>query len=160
MKRDGVFGEEGGTLAETAISFSIFFAVLFGIFEMSVLLYDYAYVANAARQASRYAMVRGYTSCKNTPGLTNCGVTPDQIQSYVRGLGYPGVNTQNVTVTTTWLTASSSTPTTWTACTTSTCNVPGNLVNVKVSYSYPINIPYSYHSTISISSASQLVISQ
>jgi len=54
-------------------------------------------------------VVRGSTSCTNTPNLVNCNASPDTIGNYVKGLGYAGINPANMTVTTTYLTATTST---------------------------------------------------
>lgn len=127
---------------------------------MSLAMYVYQYCSDAARQATRYAMVRGSTSCTNTPNLTNCDATTANITTYVRGLGYSGITTANVTVTTTWCSASTSTPTTWSSCSSGTSNAPGNLVKVAVSYPLTFQIPYGPNLSLSLSSTSQMVISQ
>ena len=147
--------EDGATLVETAISLSLLLAVLVGTFELCLALYSYHYVSYAAREASRYAIVRGSTSCSNTPSLANCNITGPQLQTWVRNLGFPGINSSNLTVTTTW-------PTTGANCypSTSPCNNPSNLVNVVVNYAYPYTVPFWKTGTINISSTSQMVISQ
>jgi Flp pilus assembly protein TadG len=143
-----------------ALSCSVLFAVLFGISQMSIAMYDYQFCSTAARQATRYAMVRGSTSCTNTPDLTNCGATPANITSYVRGLGYTGITSSSVTATTTWCSASSTTPTTWSSCTNATSNAPGNLVKVAVSYPFTFHVPFGPNLALSLSSTSQMVITQ
>ena len=147
--------EAGATLVETAISLALLLCVLVGTFEMCLALYSYHYVSYAAREASRYAVVRGSTSCSNTPHLPNCNVTSAQLQAWVQGLAFPGIISNNLTVTTTW-------PTTGANCYPSTtpCNNPGNLVNVVVSYAYPFTVPFWKSGTINIRSTSQMVISQ
>jgi Flp pilus assembly protein TadG len=144
-----------------ALSSIILLTMLFGILEMSLALYSYHYISEAAREGSRYAIVRGSTSCQNTPNLTNCGATAAQIQTYVMTLGFPGINsTQYMTVTTTWLNASATQPTTWSTCTSGTCNAPGNAVKVTVYYAFPLKIPFLPATTLNMSSTSQMVISQ
>lgn len=147
--------EAGATLVETAISLALLLCVLIGTFEMCLALYSYHYVSYAAREASRYAIVRGSTSCNNTPNLTNCNVTSAQLQTWVRNLSYPGINPNSLTVNTTW-------PTTGANCYPSTtpCNNPSNLVNVVVNYAYAYTVPFWGAGTINISSTSQMVISQ
>lgn len=145
---------------ETAVASAVVLAVLMGILWSCLALYGYHYVTQAAREASRYAMVRGSISCTNTPNLTNCNATSDQIQTWTRSWSYPGINSSQVTVTTTWLTATSSgspATTTWSACTSGTCNLPGNLVKVVVTY--PVSLPW-VTSSITVSSTSSMVISQ
>lgn len=153
--------EEGSSLLEIAMVSSVLFALLFGLIQAGYGFYAYNFVSDAAREAARYAIVRGSTSCTNTPGLTNCNATAGQIQTYVRNLGYPGFSSSNVTVTTTWCSASSTTPpTTWSTCSSTTGNAPGNAVNVVVTYALPFSIPYWSSTTLNVSSTSQMIIQQ
>ena len=152
-------GEEGASLFETAIASTVFLAMLMGVFQMMLALSVFNYVTDAAREGSRYAMVRGSTSCTNTPNLSNCDATADQIQTYVQGISYPGVSSSHLTITTTWLSASTTYPTTWSACS-SACNSPGNLVKVVANYPFGFSVPFVPKATFNMSSTSQLVISQ
>ena len=153
--------EDGGSIVEFAFACAVVFGMLFGVIYFSMALYTYHYISEAAREGSRYAMVRGSTSCTNTPNLTNCNAANAQIQTYVQDLGYPGVNAaSNMTVTTTWYTASTTQPTTWSLCRTGTCNAPGNIVKVQVVYSYPLSIPFYGTKTLGMTSTSQMVIAQ
>jgi Flp pilus assembly protein TadG len=147
-------GEKGSAVVEMALVCTILLPVLFGVIEVSLAVYTYNYVADAAREGSRYAIVRG-ASCSY---LTNCGATAAQIQNYVQSLGYPGMKASNTTVTTTWLTPSASPPTTWTVCSSGVCNAPGNAVQVKVTYSFLMGIPFVKTATMSLHSTSQMVI--
>ncbi|HEX5234258.1 MAG TPA: TadE/TadG family type IV pilus assembly protein [Silvibacterium sp.] len=151
----GFCSEAGGTLVETALSASILLAVMMGLFEMFLALYSYHYVSYAAREGSRYAIVRG-SKCINLP---DCGISSDDVQTMVQGLGFPGIDSTSVVVTTTWYSASAVTPTTWTVCP-SVCNAPGNLVKVSVSYPYPLTLPFIKKMTLSLSSTSEMAISQ
>lgn len=159
--------EDGATLVEMALASSILFSVVFGIIIMSLALYSYDFIADAARMGARYAMVRGsyctgFSECAGTPP----GVTESQIQDYVRSIAYPGINANNLTVTAAWynVNRASGTTTTITLCANSTptnCNVPGkNTVEVKVVYTYPLTLPFVSSSTLSMSSISQLLITQ
>jgi Flp pilus assembly protein TadG len=152
------FRSDGAAIIEFAVASAVLVPVLFGIIEMCLAFYSFNFVAEAAREATRYAAVRGSTSCLLTPGLADCNLnTSGSLQTYVRGLGLPGAN--NVTVTASWLTASATTPTTWTACATAPCNVPGNEVKVFVSYTLPLAIPFA-RTRFSFGSTSEMVISQ
>ena len=148
-------GESGGSLIEAAISFTLLISVMACVVQASLALYSYHIVADAAREASRYAIVRGSSSCSNTPNLTNCNATSDQIQTWVRNLSFPFIISNHLSVTTTW-------PTTGSNCypSSSPCNNPSNLVNVVVTYAFPLNLPMWSGGTINISSTSQMVISQ
>jgi Flp pilus assembly protein TadG len=138
--------EQGASLVEFALCSSVLFMSLFGIFALSGALYSYIFVSEAAREASRYALVRGY----ECTGFTDCGITSDQINTYVKNMGYPGINSSNVTASAAW--SGSNTP----------INAPGNTVTVTVTYNLPMTIPFwpQSGSTIHMSSSSQMVISQ
>ena len=152
-------------MVETALALPIVFALLFGAFEVTMMVCTQQFVSEAAREATRYAMVRGSVSCTNTPNLSNCGLSPstagNPIQTYVQSLGFPMAS--DLTATATWLTATTSgSPgtTTWATCTSGTCNLPGNAVRVTVTCAFPISFLYWRKFTFSISSTSQMVISQ
>lgn len=148
-------GEEGQALVEFALISAAFFSLLLGIFEMSLGLYTYHYISEVAREATRYAVVRG-SACV---GMPDCNASAAQIQTFVKDLGYPGIDaTDYMTVTTTWLSPSSGSNPTWTTCT--SCNTPGNMVQVTVNYALPLAIPFWGNKSINISSTSQMVISQ
>ena len=162
-----VVNDAGGAIVEMALSSAILFAMFFGVFELSFASYTYHYVAAAAREGARFAIVRGSTSCTNTPNLSNCNASDTVIGNFVKGLPYPGINAAaNMTVTTTWLTATTDTSTgatltTWAACgTTASCRAPGNMVSVTVTYAFPLMIPFVPKKTINVTSSSQLAVQQ
>ncbi len=154
---------DGDAIIEFGISCIILIPMLFGLIEFSLAFYTYNFVSDAAREATRYAIVRGSTSCTNTPSLADAcpspGVTSAGIQSYVRTLRYPGLTASNLTATSTWLKASTSAPTTWAVCATP-CTQPGNEVTVVVKYNFPIAIPFWRAANISLGSSSSMVIAQ
>lgn len=158
--------EDGSSVVETAISCTVVFGLLIGICQTSIALYQYQYTCDAAREGSRFAMVRGSTSCVNTPSLSKCNASDDTIRSYVRSIGFPAISPTKVNVTTTWCSASTqkpgpTQPTTWSACTSGTPNAPGNLVKVVVSYPVSLVVfPFSSNSSLWVSSTSQMVIAQ
>lgn len=152
--------QEGATLVETALSFGVLLALLFGVIEIAFALYTYDFVSEAAREGARYAIVRGSTSCTNTPSLTNCNATAAQIKTYVQSLGFPSFTTSNLTVTTSWFTASASPGTSWSSCSSGTCNAPGNAAQVVVTYAFPLAIPFWKSQTVNMSSTSQMIIAQ
>jgi Flp pilus assembly protein TadG len=155
MWKQRVCGDDSGAaLVEFALSSVVIIMVMFGIINCCIALYANSYVSDAARTAARYAIVRG-SSCT---GMPDCGITATQLQTYLRNSAYPGITTANLSATTTWLSASSSLPTTWTACT-SQCNEPGNAVQVQVNYAFTLGIPFWRSRAINVSSTSQMVIS-
>jgi Flp pilus assembly protein TadG len=156
--RLGVLGEEGATLVEMALCSSTLLCILFGIMGLSAALYVYSFVSDASRDATRWAMVRGSQSCNNTPNLNDCSATSAEIQAYVQSMGYPGLVASNLQVSTNWLSASATQPTTWSSCTAGTCNRPGNEVQVQVTYT--VNIPLVGVPAFNLTSASAMVIAQ
>jgi len=153
-------GEQGSSLVEMAVSSAIFLATFIGVFELCISCYAFHFVSDAAREGSRYAMVRGSNSCTYTPNLPNCNVTSAQVQTYIQNLGYPGLSASDLTATTTWLTVSAAQPATWSTCTSGTCNAPGNQVQVAVTYAFPLSIPFWKNGTLTVNSTSRMVIAQ
>ena len=158
--------DDGSTIVEMAISFGIFASVLLGVMQMSLLLYAYHFVSDAAREASRWAMVRGSNCttnvskayCSPTSALTT-GADNADIQAYVNGLGFPFAH--SLTTATTWNSSNATSPMTWSNCGTApTCKIPGNQVQVTVTYNYPIGVPFWTATVVSIHSTSTMVIAQ
>jgi len=156
--------DAGANVLEMALSSAILFAMFFGVFEVALGSYTSHYVSDAAREGARYAIVRGAQSCTNTPNLSNCSASTDTIAAYVKGIKYPGIVTSNMTVNVSYLAGTTvvdsngQTLTTWATCSPACSNVPGNMVNVAVSYAFPLNIPFVPKKTINVSSTSQLVV--
>jgi Flp pilus assembly protein TadG len=155
--RRGICGEEGATLVEFALASVIFVGILFGIIEVSLAVYSYDFVSEAARDAARYAIVRG-ANCKYMP---DCAATNANIQTHVQSLNYPGINTSNLTTTTVWYSHATAPPNmVWTTCGATQCNAIGNAVKVTVNYTFPLSVPFWQGSTINLTNSSMMVISQ
>lgn len=173
--------ENGQTLVEFAIALGIFLATTVGIIILCVALFDYEYVDFAAREAARWAAVRGsdcYLSSQTMPGCPSLsGASPTDIQNYVTNLNYPLIDTTKLAnnISVSWLSLTYATNTTtgnvyatWTACdpanppTGTVCNQPGNAVKVIVSYpfSFAVSIPFVGSFTPTVTGISQMVISQ
>ena len=125
---------------EFAAAFTMLFMFLFAIMDLSRAAYSYHFVADAAREGTRYAMVRG-SSCTSWP--TACPAAASDIQTYLKNVP-AGINPQNLTVTTTW------TPN----------NNPGSLVQVQVQYSFQPIFPLVPKGALVMTSSSEVVISQ
>ena len=113
-----ILREDGTALVESALSSVVLFAALFGIMEVSYVLYSYNYVSSAARDATRYAIIRGPNSCAdaNITPFPDCGLSPTKFTSttdptknpllnYVDSLGYPGLNSSTTSMTVSYLIA-------------------------------------------------------
>jgi|ERR1019366_229605 Flp pilus assembly protein TadG len=146
-------GEAGNALVEFALASVIILTVLFGIIDMGRALFAYDWVSNAARIATRYAMVRG-TSCSTL--LPGCNVGPPQgayqsdVVAYLNTQAI-GIDPSKLTVTA-WCDAGSS------AFQPLPCTSPQG-VNVKVQYQFSFVSPFIRH-TWTMSSASVRVVSQ
>jgi hypothetical protein len=171
----------------------LFLPALFGIIEVSYGVYAYTSISYMARQASRYAVVRGPESCVIASTFPDCNLGPGggtnpttgtgsaAIQTYVQNIAMPGIIQGNVSATATWYAATVTNPgsgafstTTWssTACTANTtttvngqsftnyCNQVGNLVKVRVSYTFPLNIPFWKNVGIPLASSSEMMINE
>lgn len=145
--------ERGSASVEFAVTASVLFLTLIGLMKICLAIYSYHYVSEAAREGARFAMVRG-SACS---GFTSaCPAAAADVQTYVRNVGYSGIVSTNLTVTTTWAAYPTGSP-----CTpSSTCNNPGNLAKVKASYSFPLSIPWGPTRTLTMTSTSEMVISQ
>jgi Flp pilus assembly protein TadG len=150
-------------MIEFAISAVVLFTCIFGIIGCSQLLYAYHFTSYAAREATRYAMVRGSTwgsaSCASTT-TSVCSATNANVQAYVQSIVPPGMNSGTpLTVTTTWpgteLAGSATTCTT-----TNGNNSPGCLVMVQVNYSFSYLLPFLPTTALNLKSSSEVVILQ
>ena len=134
--------EDGRSLVEFALCASTLFLITFGLMNICFALYSYNFVAEAARDASRYAMVRGSSST----GFSDRNISSAQLQTYVQYLNYPGINAANVRVYTSWPSG----------------NAPGGTVSVTVTYQFPVMIPFFSQNGTNwhMASTSQMTISQ
>lgn len=125
--------EKGSAILEGALTLTVTLMMLFGIIEFGRATFAYNQVAYLAQDGARYASVRGSTS--TTPA------TAASIQSYVQN---SAVAIGSPTVTTTWQNNS---------------NVPGNWVQVRVSYPMTFVAPYMPNS-LTLAAAARLPIVQ
>lgn len=150
----------GQSLVEFAIVLIVLTTCIFGIFDFSRLFYAYHFVSFAARQGTRYAIVRGSSwtaSCADTTTL-DCRATASNVQSYVQSIVPPGITAASVTATTTW---PGTTPSGAACTTTSGVNSPGCRVKVVVTYPFTFSLPFMPKSALSpLTSTSEVVISQ
>ncbi|WP_263356078.1 TadE/TadG family type IV pilus assembly protein [Acidicapsa ligni] len=143
--------ERGSSLLEFTLTISIVLVTVFSIMGFSLLLYADHFVASAANDAVRYAIVRGSTwdaasiatggkavPCA-TPTTASCTATVANIQSFVVSIIPPGITAGNVIATPAWTGASP----TGAACdtfnsgsSTDGSNNPGCTVTVTVNYSF------------------------
>jgi Flp pilus assembly protein TadG len=153
--------EAGQELIEFAFGASVVFVLIFGVMELCIVLFTYSSIAEAAREASRWACVRGTnssitangtTTCAN-PNMSTCPAQISDVQSYAERM--PGMSNPNATVSVLWCDSDGVTN-----CVTSESNAkPGNIVKVTVSYTFA-SVPFISKGALTLSSTSEKVIWQ
>jgi Flp pilus assembly protein TadG len=115
--------------------------MLLGIADFSRALYAYHFVSSQAREATRYAIVRGCSTI-TTECPTQASAT--DIQNFVKNVPL-GIDASKVTAPNT----------TWTP-----DHKRGSVVSVEVDYAFNFMFPFVSSSTLNFKSTSQMVISQ
>ena len=160
----------GSALVEAALTMIPLFMLFFSVVEISMAVYNFHYISNAAHEAARYAIVRGSswgTACDSngTSGSgyasSQCTASTDDIAQYVANRGFPGVNISASDVCVQYFGTMPTSPST--SCTTSTgtlSNQPGDIVQVRVRVPYQFTIPALPTYTWYMGATSQMVIAQ
>src|ERR1700722_17088172 len=130
-------------------------AGIFGVIEFGRALYTYHFVSYAAREASRWASVRG-RSCK-VYGSVACPASAADVDDYVTSITPPGIdkNSASLLVDTEWVAP----PGHGNNCGAYPKN-PGCSVQVTVIYNFKFILPFMPSSTYAMKSTSEMVISQ
>jgi hypothetical protein len=175
-----ILGEQGATLVETAVALTVYLCLFFGLVWFSMALYTFNFVSDAAREATRWAAVRGANSCFISSSFPSCNLLPTNITSntdpannpvlaQIESLGYPALSAGNVSASVTWWepTVDANGHTTWTTpCTGAKdgngtpCNAVGNAVKVVATYNFPLGIPFWNRGNVTLNSTSQMVINE
>jgi Flp pilus assembly protein TadG len=160
--------EDGSALVEWAIVCILFMTMLLGIIDFGRALYTYHFVSHAAREATRFAAVHGYTcdtdadggSCTPTGGPADTA-NPTPITDFVNSIIPPGIDSSKVNTVAQWPFESDSP----TICSQSVTgvggpyeNYPGCTVEVTVSYPFQLLFPLVGTNPLTLSSSSQMVI--
>ena len=167
-------GENGATLLEFAVILPVFLFLAVGIIDFGRAMYAYHFVSFEARQASRWASVRG-VGC-NTNYITPCPAQISDILSFVQNNAPPGLyvtgNAGCSSSTVGCLTINQTSNFVWPGTTTTdgsstaSCtdggayavNSPGCVVQVQVTYTWSSGIPLIPY-TLVLASTSEYVIS-
>ena len=148
----------GNALTEFAMIIPFLLAVMFGVIEFGRALYTYHFVSDAAREASRWASVRGF-QCKAFPQYCPANLPPDVV-NYVVSIAPPGIDTspQKLVVNANWVVPPGGDG----SCLPSFSpkNHPGCAVHVDVTYQFKFILPFMPTSTYSMQSTSEMVVSQ
>lgn len=123
------WNDRGSAITEMALAGPLCFLLLFGIMELGRVIWLYDSMSHGAREAARYAIVRGAESGR--------AATATDIETYVRDV----VGLSTAQVTTTW----------------SPDNQPGSVVQVHVQHPFVPVVPIL--PSLSLSTTSRMVIS-
>lgn len=141
-------GDQGSSTVEYALTFILLMMMLFGVAGFGLGLYAYHFVANAAREATRWATVNG--SACITDNSCKSPATVGDVRAYVGTIIPPGIDPTQVTVAATW-------PSTAGICA-ATSNAPGCTVKVQVTYKYNFIFPLIHTGPLTLSSSSDMTI--
>jgi Flp pilus assembly protein TadG len=139
---------------------SLLLTCVFGIMVCSMALYANHFVTDAAKEATRYAMVRGSswgsTSC-STYASYSCAASSSNVTSFVDSIAPTGISPSGISVNTTW----PGTDPTGQACDTAQGNnSPACVVKVQVQYTFNFLLPFVPFGAINMSGVSSDAITQ
>lgn len=147
--------QRGTTLLEFALVIILFLTMFFGIIDFARALYTYHFVTNAAREATRFAIVRG-SSC--SAPLVPCNAQQPDILTFVQGITPSGIKSANVAVNPSWPGIGPGTGANGGCNTTNgQSNNPGCLVQVQVTYPFNFIFPFMPSGSCMVGSGSQAV---
>jgi hypothetical protein len=144
----------GTALTEFALILPFLLTGIFGVIEFGRALYTYHFVSDAAREASRWASVRGL-GCTAYPQF--CPATPDvDVPNYVKSIAPPGIDTSSskLLVVSFWVKP----PGNRNAC--RRLGDPGCAVRVQITYNFSFVLPFLPKGTFPMKSTSEMIISQ
>ena len=146
--------QRGAALVEYAFIAILFLSLVFGISGFGHALYAYQAVNHAAKEATRWAAVNGYTcnddsSCDGTNGMNNGPADAAAITAYVNSHLPASIDPAQVDVNPTWTAPTGSPlvctqavdPSTGGAKVGPFNNYPGCTVSVQVAYAYTFIFP-------------------
>lgn len=162
--------QRGATLLEFALVAAALLLIMFVIIDFGRAAYVYHFVSVASAQGARYGAVRGATysgtSCSSSQ-IYLCDATLSDIQTYVSNQVSSGIYVNSgassgqpgyLNTAVTWPGTSSS----GNACVklASAANSPGCAVQVTVTYTYGFTLPLLKFTNITMTSSSEMDISQ
>jgi Flp pilus assembly protein TadG len=170
------FREEGATLIETAFTLIVLCMLLVGTMEFGRFMYVYHFTSEVAREATRYAIVRGSTwgttTCTTITTMA-CNATAANVTAYVQSLTPATITASSWTTSTTCPPAATNNPVVCTywpgtaptgaaagCSTTNGNNSPGCQVEVGISLPFQFYLPFMPSPTYTLQSTSWMVISQ
>lgn len=146
----------GNALTEFALVLPLVLTGIFGVIDFGRALYTYHFVSNAAREATRWASVRGET-CNRSAYPSACPAGQIDVQDFVASIAPLGIEKtpSKLLVDTQWVVPPGKT---------NSCNKfknnPGCAVQVQVTYNFKFVLPFLPASTYPMKSTSEMIISQ
>jgi Flp pilus assembly protein TadG len=145
--------QRGASLVEYAFVVILFFTLIFGISSFGHALFIYHHLNNAAKEATRYAAVRGLTcsndnSClaTNSASGTAGPTTVADVQAYVQSITPPSIDSTQLKILVCGVTSTPCSPAVTGApdfCSTAaTANKPECTAQVQVAYAYTFIFPF------------------
>jgi Flp pilus assembly protein TadG len=135
--------QDGNSLIEFSATLGVMFTFVYVLMQICMALYTYGMISECAREATRWASVRGST-CK-TSGGSSCTATTTTVANYAKGLGFPNIGGSA-------LNPVASYP--------DTNEAPGSRVKVTITYPYTVNLPFVPKQTLSLQVSSEMYILQ
>lgn len=125
------------------LSFTALMTFVFVLMEICIVFYSYGMISECAREATRYAIVRGSTCL--TSSSTSCTASAATINTYATGRGYPNIGGGTPVATTTFPDGN---------------QAPGSRVKVAVTYTVSIKLPFVPKNSLALNSSSEMYILQ
>ena len=141
--RRAVRGDDGSSLIEFAATLGLMMTFIFVLTQISMALYTYGMISECAREATRWASVRG-TQCL-TAGGASCTATTTSVSNYAKGLGFPNIGGSAISPVTTYPDLD---------------EAPGHRVKVTITYPYSVSLPFVPQKAISLQVSSEMYILQ
>ena len=148
-------GERGSSLIEYAFVVTALLMLLFGIIDFGRALYTYHLVSHSAREGTRYGIVRGSASTLCTGVACGCSPQGAEIVTYLQNAATGiGVNAASLQVTVQYLASTNM------GCTVNGFYNPGCNIQVNVQYPFKFSFPLLPALTYTMTSTSEMIISQ
>jgi Flp pilus assembly protein TadG len=143
--RDLWRSESGSALIEMALSLTSLMTFVFVLMELCLLFYTYGMMSESAREGTHYGSLHGSTCV--TAANASCTASAATIENFVKALGYPNVGGGTLGITASFPSGNES---------------PGSLVEVVITYTFPIKLPFVPRkaNSISLTSYSEITILQ
>lgn len=135
--------EAGAALVEFAITIPFMLTFIFGLMELCMACYTHELISEVARESSRYAIVHGATCTTASGG--SCTATSSSVNAFALATGLPNIGGGTLTPVTTYPDGA---------------ELPGDRVQVNVTYKFPLSIPFVPGTTLTMSTTSTMYIIQ